>query len=144
LEKPNNPTNKSLWQLLNCFIHQVEDLEDEVAGLKARSVRSGERIGVLEMSSSMIQSWVQVLEEAMEINPPLMDLMLEDLEYQDVDDGGAMLVEDLEDERDQENIVPIPVPPPVIWVDTPHLVVLQELIPIEDPAPVTRGKGTWI
>jgi hypothetical protein len=107
LEKPNNPTNKSLWQLLNCFIHRVEDLEDEVAGLKARSVRSGERIGVLEMSSSMIQSRVQVLEEAMEINPPLMDLMLEDLEYQDVDDGGAMLVEDLEDERDQENIVPI-------------------------------------
>ena len=39
-------------------------------------------------------------------------------------------------DRDQENVVPIPVPPPVIWVDTPHLVVLRELIPIKDPAPV--------
>jgi hypothetical protein len=74
------------------------------------------------------------LEEAMEIDPPLTDLTSDDsstdLEYQDVDDRGVMLVEDSEDER--ENM-----PPPVaIQVNTPHLVVLQELIPIEELAPV--------
>ena len=54
LEKPNNPANKSLWHLLNQFVHQVEDLEDQVAELKAGSVRSGDRLGVLEMLSLMI------------------------------------------------------------------------------------------
>ena len=76
----------------------------------------------------------------MEIDPPVMDLSGEDStdsEYTEVNDGGAMLVDDLEDERHQENIVPIPIPPLAIRLDTPHLpTVLRELIPIEDPAPV--------
>jgi hypothetical protein len=58
------------------------------------------------------------------------------LEYADVDDGGAMLVEDSENER--ENMAPLP--PPVIRVATPHPApVLWELIPIEDPAPLYPG-----
>jgi hypothetical protein len=48
-----------------------------------------------------------------------------------------MLVDDLEDERDQENIVPIPAPPPVIHIATPRPpTVLRELIPIDNPAPL--------
>ena len=77
----------------------------------------------------------------MEIDPPVMDLFGEDdstdSEYADVDDGGVMLVDDSEDERDQENVVPIPIPPPVLRIDTPHPpAILWELIPIEEPAPV--------
>jgi hypothetical protein len=54
-----------------------------------------------------------------------------------VDDGGAMLVDDSEEERDQENVVPIPIPPPTIRLDTPRPpTILRELIPIEAPAPV--------
>jgi hypothetical protein len=133
LEKLNNPANKSLWQLLNHFVHWVEDLEDEVAGLKAGSIQSRNQLDVLEMLLSMIHLRVQVLEEVMEIDPLLTDLTLEeDLDYQDMDDGGAILVEDLEKEREQENI-----PPLVIRMDTPHLApVFQSLIPIEVPAPV--------
>jgi hypothetical protein len=55
----------------------------------------------------------------MEIDPPVTDLLegdSTDSEYADVDDGGAMLVEDLEDER--ENMAPPP--PPIIRVATPH------------------------
>ena len=40
----------------------------------------------------------------MEIDPPITDLSggdLTDSEYADIDDGGAMLVDDSEDERDQ-------------------------------------------
>jgi hypothetical protein len=140
LEKPNNPTNKSLWQLVNQLVSQVEDQVDLIKGLQAGLIRAKDRVRVLEMLSSMIRSRVQVLEEAMEINPPVTDLSGEDStdsEYVDVDDGGAMLVDDSEDERDQENVVPIPVPPPVIHIDTPRLpTVLRELIPIEEPAPV--------
>jgi hypothetical protein len=140
LEKPNNPANKSLWQLVNRLSCQIEDQDDLIKGLQAGVVGAKDRIGVLEMSSSMICSRVSTLEEAMEIDPPVTDLSGKDStdsEYADVDDGGAMLVDDLKDERDQENIVPIPVPPPVIRIDTPHPpTVLQELIPIEDPAPV--------
>ena len=45
-----------------------------------------------------------------------------------------MLVDDLEDERDQENIVPIPIPPHATRLDTPHPpTILRELIPIEEP-----------
>jgi hypothetical protein len=33
----------------------------------------------------------------MEVDPPSMDLTLEDSECQDMDDGGAMMVEDSED-----------------------------------------------
>ena len=88
----------------------------------------------------MIHLRVVVLEEAMEIDPPVMDLSGEDdstdSEYADVDDGGAMLVDDLEDERDQENIVPIPIPLHATCLDTPHPpTILRELIPIEEPAP---------
>jgi hypothetical protein len=78
-----------------------------------------ERVGTLEMSSAMIRSRVAIIEDAMEIDPPVTDLLegdSTDSEYADVDDGGAMLVEDSEEER--ENIVP-PLPP-VIWVATPH------------------------
>jgi hypothetical protein len=94
-----------------------------------------ERVGVLEMSSSMLRSRVSVLEDAMEIDPPVTDLSegdSTDSEYADVDDGGAMMVEDSEEER--ENVAPPP--PPTIWIATPHPApVLQELIPIEDPHP---------
>ena len=77
----------------------------------------------------------------MEIDPPVTDLSGDDdstdSEYADVDDGGAMLVDDSEEERDQENIVPVPVPPPATRFDTPRPpTVLRELIPIEEPAPV--------
>ena len=76
----------------------------------------------------------------MEIDPPVTDLSrdddLTDSEYANVDDGGAMLVDDSEGERDQENVVLIPVPPPVICLDTPHPpMILRELILIEAPAP---------
>jgi hypothetical protein len=98
-----------------------------------------ERVGTLEMSSAMIRSRVAIIEDAMEIDPPVTDLLegdSTDSEYADVDDGGAMLVEDSEEER--ENIVP-PLPP-VIWVATPHPApVLRELILIEDPAPLYPG-----
>jgi hypothetical protein len=67
----------------------------------------------------------------MEAAPTPTDLTSEDSEYVDVNDGGAMMVEDLEDERES-----MP-PPPVICKATPHPApVLRELIPIEDPAPV--------
>jgi hypothetical protein len=140
LEKPNNPANKSLWTLVNLLVRRVDDQADQIKDLKAGMVIGGERVSVLEMSSSMIRSRVSVLEEVMEINPPVTDLSggddSTDSEYADVDDGGAMLVDDSEDERDQENVVPIPIPPPVIRLDTPRpLTVLRELIPIEAPAP---------
>jgi hypothetical protein len=129
LEKPNNPANKSLWTLVNLLVRRVDDQADQIKDLKAGLALGGERVSVLEMSSSMIRSRVSVLEEAMEIDPPVTDLSGDDdstdSEYADVDDGGAMLVDDSEDERDQENIVPIPVPP----------TILRELIPIEAPAP---------
>ena len=87
----------------------------------------------------MIRLRVTILEETMEIDPPVMDLSGDDdsmdSEYADVDDGGAMLVDDSEDERDQENVVPILIPPPVVHLDTPRLpTILWELIPIEAPA----------
>jgi hypothetical protein len=140
LEKPNNPANKSLWTLVNLLVRRVDDQADQIKDLKAGLALGGERVSVLEMSSSMIRSRVSVLEEAMEIDPPVTDLSGDDdstdSEYADVDDGGAMLVDDSEDERDQENVVPIPVPPPVICIDTPRPpTVLRELIPIEAPAP---------
>jgi hypothetical protein len=89
------------------------------------------------MSSSMIWTQVQAVEEVMELDPPFINLMTDDLlidaEFQDVDEGGAMMEEDSEDERDQENV-----PPPVIQVDTPYPApVVWSLIPIENPAPVT-------
>jgi hypothetical protein len=127
----------------------VEDQQDQIATLQAGMVGTKERVGVLEMSLAMIQSRVSVLEEAMEIDPPITDLSggeSMDLEYADVDDGGAMMVEDLEDKR--ENMAPPP--PPVIQIATPHPApVLWELIPIDEPAPLHPGvklKGeddTW-
>ena len=140
LEKPNNPANKSLWQLINCLSHRIEDQDNLIKYLQASLVRAKNRVSVLEMLLSMICSRVSVLEEAMEIDPPVMDLSggdSTDLEYADINDGGAMLVDNSEDERDQENIVPIPIPPLAIRLNTPcPLTVLRELIPIEDPAPV--------
>jgi hypothetical protein len=65
------------------------------------------------------------LEDAIKIEPPMTDLMSEDSDYQDVDNGGAMLVEDLEEEMEQENISP-----PVLHCQ------VRSLIPIEDPAPL--------
>jgi hypothetical protein len=141
LEKPNNPANKSLWTLVNLLVRRVDDQADQIKDLKAGLAVGGERVSVLEMSSSMIRLRVSVLEEAMEIDPPITDLSGDDdsmdSEYADVDDGGAMLVDDSEEERDQENVVPIPIPPPVVRINTPHPpTILRELIPIEAPAPV--------
>ena len=141
LEKPNNPANRSLWQLVNVLSRRVEDQADLIKDLSSGLVVAKERVSVLEMSSTMIRSRVTVLEEAMEIDPPVMDLSGDDdstdSEYADVDDGGAMLVDDSEDERDQENIVPIPIPPPAVRLDTLRPpTVLRELIPIEEPAPI--------
>jgi hypothetical protein len=138
LEKPNNPANKSLWSLVNQLSRQVEDQADQIATLQAGMIGTKERVGTLEMSSVMIRSRVAIIEDAMEIDPPITDISEEstDLEYADVDDGGAMLVEDLEEER--ENMAP---PPPlVIRVSTLHPApVLRELIPIEEPAPLYPG-----
>ena len=48
-----------------------------------------------------------------------------------------MLVDDSEDKRDQENVVPIPIPPPAVCLDTPRPpTILRELIPIEAPVPI--------
>jgi hypothetical protein len=138
LEKPNNPANKSLWLLINQLSCWVEDQQDQISALQAGMVGMKERVGVLEMSSAMIWSQVSIIEDAMEIDPPVMDLLedLMDSEYADVDDGGVMLVEDLEEER--ENMAPPP--PPIIRVVTPHPApVLRELILIEDPAPLYPG-----
>jgi hypothetical protein len=140
LEKPNNPANKSLWQLVNLLSCRVEDQADLIKDLSSGLVGAKERVSILEMLLTMIRSRVTVLEEAMEIDPPVTDLSGDedstDLEYADVDDGGAMLVDDSEEERDQENVVPIPIPPPVIRLDTPRPpTILRELIPIEAPAP---------
>ena len=141
LEKPNNPANKSLWQLVNLLSRRVEDQADLIKDLSSGLVGAKERVSVLEMSSTMIRSRVTVLEEAMEIDPPVTDLSGDndstDSEYADVDDGGAMLVDDSKEERDQENVVPIPIPPPAVRLDTPRPpTILQELIPIDAPAPV--------
>ena len=141
LEKPNNPANKSLWTLVNLLSRRVEDQADLIKDLSSGLVGAKERVSVLEMSSTMIHSRVTVLEEAMEIDPPVTDLSGDDdstdSEYADVDDGGAMLVDDSEEEGDQENVAPIPIPPPATCLDTPRPpTVLQELIPIEEPAPV--------
>ena len=140
LEKPNNPANKSLWTLVNLLSRRVEDQADLIKDLSSGLVGAKERISILEMSSTMIRSRVLVLEEAMEIDPPVTDLSGDDdstdSEYADVDDGGAMLVENSEEERDQENVVPILIPPPATRLDTPRPpTVLRELIPIEEPVP---------
>ena len=107
LERPNNPANKSLWQLVNHLSHQIKDQDDLIKDLQAGLVGAKNRVLVLEMLSSMIRLRVSVLEEAMEIDPPVMDLSGDDStdsEYSDINDGGAMLVDSLEDERDQENV----------------------------------------
>jgi hypothetical protein len=141
LEKPNNPANKSLWQLVNLLVRRVDDQADLIKDLSSGLASTKERVSVLEMLSLMIRSRVSVLEEAMEIDPPVTDLSGDDnstdSEYADVDDGGAMLVDDSEEEGDQENIVPIPIPPPVVHLDTPRPpTILRELIPIKAPTPV--------
>jgi hypothetical protein len=139
LEKPNNPANKSLWLLVNQLSRRVEDQQDLIAALQAGMIGTKERVGTLEMLLAMIRSRVSIIEDAMEIDPPVTDLSEEDStdsEYADVDDGGAMLVEDSEDER--ENMAPLL--PPIIWIATPHPApVLRELILIEDPAPLYPG-----
>jgi hypothetical protein len=141
LEKPNNPANKSLWTLVNLLVRRVDDQADLIKDLRSDLASGKERVSVLEMSSLMIRSRVSVLEEAMEIDPPVTDLSGDDdstdSEYADVDDGGAMLVDDSEEERDQENIVPILIPPPAVRFDTPRPpTIIRELIPIEAPVPV--------
>jgi hypothetical protein len=57
------------------------------------------------MSLVLIHTQVLTLEDVMETAPSLMDLTSEDLDYQDVDDRGAMMVEDSKDE--QKNIPPL-------------------------------------
>ena len=102
LEKPNNSANKSLWQLINLLSHRVEDQADLIKDLSFGLVGAKEMVSILEMSSTMIRSRVSVLEEAMEIDPPVMDLSRDDdstdSEYADVDNGGVMLVDNSEDE----------------------------------------------
>ena len=63
LEKPNNPVNKSLWQLFNLLSRRVEDQADLIQDLSSGSVGAKERVSVLEMLSTMIHSRVMVLEE---------------------------------------------------------------------------------
>jgi hypothetical protein len=130
LERPNNPANRSLWQLVNALSSRLDRQEDEIKDLKSGLARAHEKIGGLEMSASLVRGRVSTLEDVMEAAPTPTDLT-SDEEYADVDDGGAMMVEDSEDEREN-----IPLPPMVIRTATPHPApVLQELIPIEDPAP---------
>jgi hypothetical protein len=76
LEKPNNPANRSLWQLVNRLVSRVEDQDNLIKGLQAGLVGAKDRVGVLEMSSLMIRLRVQVLEEAMEIDPPMSRIFL--------------------------------------------------------------------
>jgi hypothetical protein len=65
----------------------------------------------------------------METDTPAIDFMSEDSDYQDVDNGGVMLVEDSEDE--QENV------PPILHQDTPHPApIVRSLILIKDLAPL--------
>ena len=54
LEKPNNPANHSLWQPVNHLIYWVDLLEEEVSSLQTGALRSEGRLGVLEMSLTMI------------------------------------------------------------------------------------------
>jgi hypothetical protein len=143
LEKPNNPANKSLWSLVNLLVSSGSRISRTGSlpfkDLRAELASGKERVGVLEMSSAMIRSRVlRSLEEAMEIDPPVTDLSGDDdstdSEYADVDDGGAMLVEDLAEEGDRENMAPdsnpssyrsgLDTPPPAYYVS-------RELIPIE-------------
>jgi hypothetical protein len=110
LEKPNNPANKSLWLLVNQLSCRVKDQQDQIAALQAGMIGMKERVGVLEMSSTMIRLRVQTLEEVMEIDPPVTDLSGDDStdsEYVDVDDGGAMMVGDSEDERENMALPPL-------------------------------------
>jgi chromosome segregation ATPase len=74
LEKPNNPANKSLWLLVNQLSRRVEDQQDQIAALQAGMIGTKERVGTLEMSSAMIRSRVSIIEDAMEIDPPVTDL----------------------------------------------------------------------
>ena len=60
LEKPNNPANKSLWQLVNLLSHQVEDQADLIKDLFSGLVGAKERVSILEMSLTMIHSRVMV------------------------------------------------------------------------------------
>jgi hypothetical protein len=94
LEKPNNPANKSLWTLVNLLVRRVNDQADLIKDLRSDLAAGKERVSILEMSSSMIRLRVSVLEETMEIDPPVTDLSGDDdstdSEYADVDDGGAI------------------------------------------------------
>jgi hypothetical protein len=130
LERPNNPANRSLWQLVNSLSSRLDRQEDEIKDLKSGLAHAHEKIGGLEMSASLVWGRVSTLEDVMEAAPTPTNLTLEE-EYADVNDGGVMMVEDSEDER--ENMPP---PPMVIRTATPHPApVLRELIPIENPAP---------
>jgi chromosome segregation ATPase len=79
LEKPNNPANRSLWLLVNQLSRRVEDQQDQISALQAGMVGTKERVGVLEMSSSMLRSRVAIIEDVMEIDPPMTDLSGDDL-----------------------------------------------------------------
>jgi hypothetical protein len=131
LEKLNNPANCSLWQLVNSLSTRLESQEDLISDLRTDLAGAHEKIGVLEMLLALVQGR-DLLLEVMESSPSPTDLTSEDSEHADVNDGGAMMVEDSKDER--ENIPP---PPPILpHQDTPHPApVFCSLIPIEDPAP---------
>jgi hypothetical protein len=117
---------------VNTLSAHLDRQDDEISNLRTGLTRAHKKIGSLEMSSALVWGRVSTLEDVMEAVPTPTDLTSEDLEYADVDDGGAMMVEDSKDER--ENMLP---PPPIIRTATPlPPLVLQELIPIKDPAPV--------
>jgi hypothetical protein len=71
LEQPNNPANCSLWNLVNHLSCQVKDQDNLIVELRAGLMQGKNQLETLEMSSLMICSGVQVLEEAMEIIFPL-------------------------------------------------------------------------
>jgi hypothetical protein len=98
LERPNNPANCSLWQLVNALSACLNRQEDEISDLKTGLARAHEKIGSLEMLLALVRGRVSTLEDVMEAAPTLTDLTLEDLEYADVNDGGVMMVEDSEDD----------------------------------------------
>jgi hypothetical protein len=122
-------------QLFSLAAHQLlESQEDIISELKVGLARAHEKIEVLEMSSALVRMRVVSLEDVMEstLTPTNLTLDDSDSDYTNVNDGGAMMVEDSEDER--ENVPPLS--PILPRRDTPHPApVFCSLIPIEDPVP---------
>jgi archaellum component FlaC len=54
LEKPNNPANRSLWQLVNTLSARLDRQEDKISDLKTGLARAHEKICSLEMLSALV------------------------------------------------------------------------------------------